>query len=570
VNLRAAIVVAACAGCTGHLLEPGGSEPGSKPDHPIDPSHPGDPKNPTTPEGRPFDPGQCGPPPARVVRLSKAEIQNSVADLLGTARAVDLPDDARFLNFSSNAQALVTSPFGNALKTSAEAFAAEFRASVNVSDFGSDCTASDAGARGCATTFIDRYAAKAFRRPLESKEAEGLMAVYDAGRETGADGDVQDRFKAGLDYTLRAILQSPDFVYRTELGAPNAAAGTVTDLTPYEVASTLSYLLTGSPPDAELLAWAAAGELASREVLEQQARRLLSTLPERFAAQERRFVREWLAIDLAAPAWDKDAAIYPLYSEELKTALDQETDLYLDDWVAQGPTLAALFTRTETFVNASNAPLYGLTAGPGAMSKVALDPEQRSGILTLPAFLGTHAHDDSSSPILRGVMIRRSVMCLAVPSPPANVPQLPPVTDSSFTTTRNRVEKHVASDGCLACHSKFNPIGYAFESYDGLGVFRTTENGYPVDASGAIVGTRSSDRAVADAVELTRALAGSAEVQECFSRQVFRNAFGRQDTPRDECAVRAATAAYQAQGLDVREVLLSLVESETFARRSIE
>ena len=95
---------------------------------------------------------------------------------------------------------------------------------------------------------------------------------------------------------------------------------------------------------------------------------------------------------------------------------------------------------------------------------------------------------------------------------------------------------------------KINPIGYPFESYDGLGVYRTTENGYPIDSSGAIVGTRSSDRPVANAVELTRALAGSTEVQECFSRQVFRNAFGRQDTARDECAVRDGDGRVPGQG----------------------
>jgi len=199
---------------------------------------------------------------------------------------------------------------------------------------------------------------------------------------------------------------------------------------------------------------------------------------------------------------------------------------------------------------------------------VALDPEQRSGILTMPAFLGTLAHDDSSSPILRGINIVRGVMCLTISPPPPNVPPLPPVSDTSFTTTRDRFEKHVAPATCMACHGKINPLGYPFESYDGLGVYRTTENGYPVDSSGAIVGTRSSDRAVADAIELTHALAASPEVQECFSRQVFRNTFGRQESQRDECSVRDAAEAYRAKGLDVRELLFSLVKSQTFARRS--
>lgn len=551
----------ALVGCTG-VIEPPGSNPGS------DPSNPNGPSNPNNPNGEPFDPAQCRPPAGRIVRLSKLEIQNSVTDLLAPARAVELADDAKFLGFSSNAEALVTPPFGNALKSTAEALAADFRATLKPSQFGSNCTTSDAAARICATTFIKTYGKKAFRRPLEQQEIDGLLAVYDAGRDTGTDGNVDDRFRAGVEYTLRAILQSPDFVYRVELGDPSGAVAGVTSLSPYEVASALSYVLTASPPDETLLAAAAANQLSSPSALEEQARRLLAARPERFAAQERRFVREWLRIDFNVPAWDKNTAVYPLYSPALKSALDLETNLYLDDWVAQGPTLTSLLTRSDGFVNSVNAPLYGLTAGSGPMSKVALDPKQRSGILTLPAFLGTLAHTDSSAPILRGVSIVRGLMCLTIPPPPPNVPQLPPVTDTSFTTTRDRVEKHVASGACMSCHARINPLGYPFESYDGLGVYRTTENGYPIDSSGAIVGTATSDRTVANAIELTRALANSPEVQECFSRQVFRNAFGRQDTAGDECSVRAATAAYREKGLDARELLISFVKSSTFAQRS--
>jgi hypothetical protein len=564
--LGGAYLCSVSAGCTGHIMSTPPSDSNASTQSASKPRT--DPSSNPSSSPTALDTSQCKPPPSRIVRLSKLEVQNSVADLLATTRTVDLPEDAKFLNFSSNAQALVTPPFGNALKTTAEALAADFRAKVKPSQFGSNCTASDASARTCATTFINTYGGKAFRRPLAQADVDALLAVYDAGRETGIDGNVQDRFASGVDYTLRAILQSPEFVYRMELGDPNAVTAGVTSLTPYEVASSLSYMLTASPPDDTLLAAAAAGQLDSSEALDAQARRMLAAVPERFAAQERRFVREWLAIDLTVPAWQKDTAIYPLYSAALKSAIDQETNLFLDDWVAQGPTLTALLTRTDTFVNSVNAPIYGLSASPGAMSKVTLDKTQRSGILTLPGFLGTRAHTDSSAPILRGISIVRGVMCLTIPAPPPNVPPLPAITDTSFTTTRDRVEKHVAAGICPNCHTRINPLGYPFESYDGLGVYRTKENGYDVDPSGAIVGTKASDKPVANAVELTQALADSTEVQDCFGRQMFRYTFGRQETAADECSVRAATAAYRAQDLDARELLLSLLESETFARRS--
>ena len=556
-------VAAAAAGCTGEII---GSSPS--------PSTSGSSAAQTATGGGPtqlqngFESSLCQPPPSRVVRLSKLEIQNSVTDLLGTNKGVDLPDDAKFLNFSSNAEALVTPPFGNALQSSAQALAADFRASLDPTQFGSDCSASDASARACATTLIKNYGQKAFRRPIAPADIDGLLAVYDAGRQTGSDGDVLDRFKAGMDFTLRAILQSPDFVYRVELGDPSAVNKGITNLTPYEAASSLSYMLTASPPDDALLAAAAANGLASPDALEAQARRLMAAMPKRFAAQQSRFVREWLAIDFTVPAWAKNTTIYPLYSDELKSAIDQETSLYLGDWVAHGPTLTSLLTRSDTFVNASNAPLYGLTANAGDMIKVSLDPTQRSGILTMPAFLGTRAHVDSSAPILRGISIVRGVMCITIPAPPPNVPPLPAITDTSFTTTRDRVEKHVAQASCASCHDRINPLGYPFENYDGLGIYRTKENGYDIDSSGAIIGTQSSDQPVKDAIVLSHALATSADVQLCFDRQVFRATFGRQETAADECSLRAAATAYQAKNLDLRELLVSLVKSQTFAQRS--
>jgi len=269
VSLAALWLCAASVGCTGEISggdstaasEPGSrrgrgsdvvsdTDPGSRANTDPD-SDPGADPNPNASEQDPaeVDTTQCRPPPSRVVRLSKLELQNSIADLLAPAQRVELPDDAKFLNFSSNAEALVTPPFANALKSTAETLAAEFRANLDPSRFGSDCTTSDESARSCATTFIDRYGQQAFRRPLSQSEIDGLLAVYDAGRETGADGDVQDRFSAGVDYTLRAILQSPAFLYRIELGDPDAAIAGVTSLTPYEVASALSYMLTASPPD---------------------------------------------------------------------------------------------------------------------------------------------------------------------------------------------------------------------------------------------------------------------------------------------------------------------------------
>jgi hypothetical protein len=451
----------------------------------------------------------------------------------------------------------------------ARQIAAAFRKAFDKTKFASSCFASDTSARDCADTFIRDFGKRAFRRAITDADSSGLLKVYDAGLATGTDGDVTDRFAAGLQYAVTAMVQSAEFIFRTELGDDPDPSTASVHLTKAELASAISYGIIASPPDEALLRAVDADELATPAQMGSQVRRLIDAQPDRFKAHVQRFLLDWLGIDFDNPVWaGKDKAIYPYFSSAVKEALRQETGMFIDDWTSTGPFLPALLTSPSTFINQVNAPIYGLTAPSATFQKQALDSKQRAGILTSPGFLGTYAHVDSSSPVFRAVAIMRRLLCQEPPPVPAMVPPLPPISKTDIKTTRQRFDQHTSVAFCHSCHSAFDPLGDVFESYDGVGAYRTEENGIPIDSSGGIVGTRSSDAEFDNAIDMVKALAVSPEVHECFVRQVYRFSVGRIETSADQCAIQNFTRAFTEKSFDLRELLVAVVSSPAFAVRS--
>jgi len=505
---------------------------------------------------------------ARIRRLTRLEMENTLGDLLGDAArplASQLEPDTLAMGYSTGDEHSISANYVDELQGVAEAAAADLSGAPESQALAASCFAStDAGA-ACARQFLQDFGARAYRRPLSQDELSGLLDVYTLGRATAASGGEESAVRAGLGYGVRALLQSASLVFRTELGTAGATGQTVA-LTPDEAASELSYTLIASPPDATLVASAASGALAQASERSAQGQRLLAAYPDRFARQAERFVREWLSIDVTSPAWNKDATLYPSVDSTLKAALDQETTLFLRDWAA-GASFPELLTTTRAFVSKDNASVYDLSVTNGDFAPVTLDASKRAGILTLPAFIGSRAHTDASSPVLRGVAIMRQLLCLEPPPVPDMVPPLPPVDQTAVKTTRERYDRHTSVAFCAGCHQAFEPMGNAFEHYDAIGHYRDTENGEPIDSSGAIVGTTSSDGPVADAVELTNRLATSPDVQACFVRQAYRFALGRRETDAEACALESFAKSFQDGQLDVRALLLALATSPTtFAR----
>jgi hypothetical protein len=213
------------------------------------------------------------------------------------------------------------------------------------------------------------------------------------------------------------------------------------------------------------------------------------------------------------------------------------------------------------------AQLYGVSGVTGTAAKqVMLDPTQRSGILTQAGFLTISGASDGSNPAKRGRKVFERMTCGELPPPPPNVP--PPKPPSAGGTTRQRFMEHDQMACAQGCHNVMDPIGFAFEHYDGIGAYRTLDNGQPVDASGSIT-LDGMKKTFNDAIELTGLLAASPEVRGCFVTQWTRFALLRAETAADQASLNGAYAAFVNGNFSVKELLVGVAKSRTFRYRSL-
>ncbi len=454
--------------------------------------------------------------PAGIRRLTNEEYRTSVRALLGVdlPAGVSLPPDARQSGFTRNDAQRVDPVLAKQLDAAARQVASDARARF------ADLAPCDvpAGSEACAASFIDDFGAKAYRRPLTSEESASLLALYHVGADEGDYGD-------GIEVVIRGLLQSAGFLYLTELGDGRATDPIM--LSPRELASSLSYLVTAQPPDDELVAAAESGSLATAEGRATEVWRLLNTgAPAR--ATVLRMLREWLGVDRITET-GKDSTVYPDFTPEVRTAMDGEADAFLDAVTASLGTVGDLLGADWTMVDATLAPVYGVAyPGGGGFQKVSLTGTRRRGILTQGAFLSVFAHASESAPVLRGVAVLDRIACLPPPSPATLDRAIPPPPQPNDTdTTRERFENSHSTDPfCAGCHTTIDAVGFAFEDFDGMGAYRTMENKKTVDPSTAISLDMGMDfsGSYADSAELAAALAASPSVRECFARHLFRSA----------------------------------------------
>jgi hypothetical protein len=323
-------------------------------------------------------------------------------------------------------------------------------------------------------------------------------------------------------------------------------------------------------PDADLLAAAAAGTLDSKDGLKAQAERLLTSERARDALAS--FHVQWLGLDNLVESTVKDSALFPSFSDELKVAMRNETVDFADFVIRRGDgKLQTLLSAPFTVGSAGPQllQLYGATAPAAADGTVALDATQRAGLLTQAAFLATHAHSNQTSPVHRGLAVRKNLLCTSLPDPPMNVDNTPPEPDPT-ATTRVRFEQHRNDPSCKGCHELLDPIGVGFETYDAVGAYRTMENGLPIDSAGELVGAGDASGVFNGGVELAQRLAQSADVRECVKKQWFRFSLGRSEGPDDACTLASLSEQFAASDYDIKALLVGLVTSDAFRFRKVE
>lgn len=517
---------------------------------------------------RPYVPSSTDLPPAasatlvdstRFPRLTHDQWENTVRDLLRLPErpglAPTFTTDPPGSTFGNDGELLQVTPglwqdYQRAAETLAAKVARDPAALARIAPAG---TGTDR-----ARAFVADLGARAYRRPLRPPEIDSLAALFARGRELVGG---TDDFAAGAEVLLRTLLQSPSFMVRLELG--EAPKNGVVRLTPHELASRLSYAVWNSMPDDGLFAAAGDGSLGRAEALAAQASRMLDdprAEPVLMAFHEKLFRVE------AVDGIKKDAALFPEWSDDMAKLMRTEFALFVKDVVTvQGKGLTELLTADYTFADQKIAAIYGVTKPGGDFARVKLDGTQRAGILTQSAFLAAFASSRQTDPIHRGVVVNFQVLCSNMPPPPMNVPPLPPAVEGE--TMRERVTRHTGAGTCGAgCHgTMINPAGFAFERYDALGKWRTTDNGKPVDSADRMTftdGAASFD----GAVEFAKLIAGKGQVHECYAKNLLEYSLGRRRAAPDKALVEAVGKA-SLEGGSTKKLLLALVTSPTFAFR---
>jgi hypothetical protein len=507
------------------------------------------------------------PGPRTIRRLTAEQYMNSLASVFGDNNLpTDVPlQDAQNRGYNIDADDnLVQGLTAGSLNTAAEQVAASV-----VNDAGrfgqltNGCTNND---DNCRRQFIRNVGEAISRDPISDERVNAYMALFGAQRDGEA---LSETFNEGAEMVLTAMIQSPFLLYRREIGE-NAQNGVV-QLTGFEIASELSYFLTNKAPDGPLMEAARNGQLGTADGIQAQAERLVQTGD----AQDilARFALDWLDIDLLQDkAKDGDLSV------SLRDAMLEETAQLFLDTFNNGGTVADLFSADHTFLNQELSTYYGIgNVGSQEFQRVELAGTDRiPGMLGHGAFLSEHALVDNSSPVQRAFVVRERLLCNNLPEPPNDLDtNLKPGDPAA--TSRERYTAHSNNAVCFACHQLMDPIGFTFENYDGFGLFRDTEAGQVVDASGGVPVMEGDDFGgvtlpLNGAAELSAYLAENESVRACLANNLSYVAYGIANAAKWPNATKVCTDHSMRQfardsGNTLSSVLTGILRAPHFTRR---
>lgn len=436
----------------------------------------------------------------------------------------------------------------------------------------------------CARSIAAAIAPRAYRRATTSADIDELVALYRSVRAVSSTLS----FASGVAAMLEGVLQSPEFLYRVELGSAVAGSSNVKRLVGREMASRLSYLLWQTMPDATLVEAAEAGRLDTKEGVLAQATSMLGD--KRAHGTVAFFFDNLLPIpDLAGLA--RDTALFPSWSPSIGGALRNEVQRVLEHEIfenneASAPYSAgswpAILTANYTFVNQALLGFYGpdnfapnTSVSGTELKKVRLNPERRLGLLTLGGIMAGGTTSNRTNPVLRGIFVVNRVMCMDLELPTGFTP--PEIDPYSGKTARERVAKHTQDNFCAGCHKVIDPLGLPFENYDAIGIYRASEKwtdpnskvayDTPIDASGSVPGVSGT---ASNAVELVRQLATSERTQECFATHWMHFGYGRSLEERDACNQQSLLTAFKRSGYNVKQLLIALTQTDAFLYRAVD
>ena len=464
-------------------------------------------------------------------RLTQEQYRNSVDDLFGEGLVLpSLEPDIEIDGLIAIGSASTTiSPYGveqyeaASFDIAEQVLADDARRSTALV-----CEPASVDDTACIDEAIADLGWRVWRRPLTDEE---VLRHADLVVEAGTTLEDLD---AGLTFGVAAMLQSPNFLYRVELGDGEAYSND-------EMATRLSYFLWNTTPDDELLRAAADGELTDDELLADQVDRMLADDRARQGVRNL-FSELWSLHDLEDLS--KDPYVFPHMTDEVGPSAKEETLAGVEYLTFEtDEPYCDLFTTRRTFVDRTLAAIYEIPApereGFG-MTELPADG-QRAGLFGQVSFLATQAHPVSTSVTRRGIFVRTDVLCHTIPPPPAGVDTSIPEPDEDAATMRDRVARHLEDPACASCHEITDPVGLALENFDGIGRWRTTDNGATIDASGDIDGATFDD-----AEGLGEVVAAHADLGPCLTERVFSYANGQAVVPASTDLV-----GWHAEGFDI-------------------
>ncbi|MFN7933531.1 MAG: DUF1592 domain-containing protein [Bryobacteraceae bacterium] len=505
-------------------------------------------------------------------RLTHAQYNNTIRDLLNDqSRVADqFPPEDYVNGFRNQYLAQNTSPL------LAEAYAAAAEKLAKKAFLGGDsqhlipCTAKSFSDAVCRDKFLTTFGRRAFRRPLQPHELARYQKLFTA------EATESKQFLAGAQVVLEVMLQSPNFLMRTENGLDPVQR-------PYEIAGKLSYFLWNSMPDDALLNAAASGELNTAAGLERQARRLLQSAKAKESVDE--FLLEWLRLD-RLQGTVRDRRLYSMFTPELTLAMAEETRRLAAHLIWSKGNFMEFFSASYSFLNADLAKLYKLPEPKEEYGRVSLPTEsERAGVLSQASFLTMTSKPAETSPTSRGLFVREQFLCQDVPQPPPGVnANLPPVTREKPMTQRERLGVHLSNPSCASCHTLIDPIGLAFEKFDAIGGYRpkmkltifpgraekNTEAKnveLDIDTKGNVAGLPNAQFTTPR--ELGMILADSPACQQCVAKQLFRYMAGRHEGRPDKVVIGRAFEDFQKSGFQFTELMVSLTKWSTYPPQKV-
>ena len=497
-------------------------------------------------------------------RLTEEQYRNAVADIFGpdiqVAGRMDplvrLPHGLQ----TSAVSAMSVSPAGFEQYTQmARAIAGQVVDEAHRATLvGCRPAAEDRADDACAGAFLGRVGRLLFRRPLGPAGLERQVAAAREGARLSGS------FYTGLALSLETMLTSPHFLFDIDVTEPDPARPGEVRLDGYSKAARLSFFLWDTTPDAMLLEAAGRGELHDPEGLARQVDRMVAS--PRLEASVRTYFFDMLGFERIDDL-SKDPVLYPQFVRDVKADMPEQTlRTIVELLVRENRDYRELFTSRTTFMTRALGQVHALPVRPGKDAWVRYElPEDggRAGLLTQMSFLAAFSHDGRSSPTLRGQALRELLLCQAVPDPPANVDfsLLEDTDNAELRTARDRLTAHRKNPVCAGCHRITDPIGLTLENFDGVGAFRTTENGVPIDVSGALDGTE-----VSGPVALGEAVSRHPAVPRCMARRVSEYALRRPLTNDDLGWVREMSSRFADEGYRVPALFGAVARSDAFFR----